>query len=154
MRRPGEKADRSIALFLLAVLLFSPQVLSIFSHDALFFGLPPLFAYLFAAWSVIILAVGWSSWREQGDDNLPREPLSSGGAVPGLDNVTGVSAQFVPEHGLPSGVEPRESSNLEGDAALAASQQTMNEEAVMNQENTSISKEDDLSNKPEPRDAG
>ncbi len=68
MSRPGEKGERSIALFLLALLLFSPLILSIFNKEDLFFGLPPLYAYLFSAWGGIIAAVGWSAWR--GRDKL------------------------------------------------------------------------------------
>ena len=65
MSRPGERGDRSIALFLLALLLFSPLFLSIFSSEKLFFGFPPLFLYLFAAWGGVIASVGWSAWRDQ-----------------------------------------------------------------------------------------
>ncbi|WP_421779982.1 hypothetical protein [Kiloniella litopenaei] len=67
MSRPGDKGDRSIALFLLALLLFSPLFLSIFSGEKLIWGLPPLFLYLFAAWGGIILAVAWSASKDADD---------------------------------------------------------------------------------------
>ena len=67
MNRPGERGDRSIALFLLALLLFSPLFLSLFSSEKLFLGFPPLFLYLFTAWGGIIAAVGWSAWRDKGE---------------------------------------------------------------------------------------
>ncbi|MFD2206372.1 hypothetical protein [Kiloniella antarctica] len=63
MSRPGEKGERSIALFLLALFLFSPLVLSIFNRGELFFGLPSLVAYLFFAWGGIIAAIAWSAWK-------------------------------------------------------------------------------------------
>ncbi|MCZ4279265.1 hypothetical protein O4H49_00660 [Kiloniella laminariae] len=152
MRRPGEKADRSIALFLLAVLLFSPLVLSIFSQETLFLGLPPLFAYLFAAWGAVILAVGWSSWREQAD--MSQDPLLSGGAIPGLGNLDGDKAPFDPENGLPSGVEPRETGYPEPDISLPSSQQTMSEEAKIGDKGGSLPKEQDLSKEAGAKDAG
>ncbi|WP_419905723.1 hypothetical protein [Kiloniella sp.] len=65
MSRSGDRGERSIALFLLALLLFSPLILSIFNQEDLFFGLPPLYAYLFTAWGGIIAAVGWSASRDK-----------------------------------------------------------------------------------------
>ncbi|WP_120496917.1 hypothetical protein [Kiloniella sp. EL199] len=67
MSRPGDKGDRSIALFLLALLLFSPLFLSIFSDEKLLWGLPPLFLYLFAAWGGVIAAVAWSASKDAND---------------------------------------------------------------------------------------
>jgi hypothetical protein len=43
-----------VALFLLAVLAFSPFVLSIFNVPAFLFGIPLLYVYLFLAWAVVI----------------------------------------------------------------------------------------------------
>ena len=56
MSRAGVGA-RSVALFLLALLLVMPPVLSIFSAEALLFGVPLLFVYLFVAWGGIILLI-------------------------------------------------------------------------------------------------
>ena len=46
--------DRSVALFLLGVLCFSPPLLAVFASDALVFGVPVLFFYLFGAWALLI----------------------------------------------------------------------------------------------------
>ncbi|WP_085905182.1 hypothetical protein [Kiloniella majae] len=74
MSRPGDKGDRSIALFLLALLLFSPLFLSIFSDEKLVWGLPPLFLYLFAAWGGIIAAVAWSASKDADDATNALDP--------------------------------------------------------------------------------
>ncbi|KLN60471.1 hypothetical protein WH96_12170 [Kiloniella spongiae] len=74
MSRPGDKGDRSIALFLLALLLFSPLFLSIFSDEKLVWGLPPLFLYLFAAWGGIIAAVAWSASKDADDATNAIDP--------------------------------------------------------------------------------
>ncbi|MBI3710213.1 MAG: hypothetical protein HY246_21420 [Proteobacteria bacterium] len=50
----AHQADRMIALFLLAVLAFSPPLLSLFDADTLFIGMPLLFVYLFAAWAAVV----------------------------------------------------------------------------------------------------
>jgi hypothetical protein len=59
MRRPYKArrelaSERAVALFLLAVLAFSPFVLSIFNVPAFLFGIPLLYVYLFLAWGVEI----------------------------------------------------------------------------------------------------
>jgi len=59
MRRPyrartGLASERAVALFLLAVLAFSPFVLSIFNVPAFLFGIPLLYVYLFLAWAAVI----------------------------------------------------------------------------------------------------
>ncbi|WP_417453855.1 hypothetical protein [Kiloniella sp.] len=77
MRRPGDKGDRSIALFLLALLLFSPLFLSIFSSEKLIWGFPPLFLYLFTVWGGIILAVAWSASKDADDSTGALDPYSS-----------------------------------------------------------------------------
>ena len=55
MAGPRKISERSIALFLLGALAFSPPFLLIFSSGSTFFGIPSLYAYLFAAWMVLIL---------------------------------------------------------------------------------------------------
>ena len=86
MSRPGEKGERSIALFLLALLLFSPLVLSIFNQGDFFFGLPPLFAYLFFAWGGIIAAIAWSAWKGRGKlDSSDQEGDAEGASYPVRD---------------------------------------------------------------------
>lgn len=51
---PGLKNQRMIALFLLGCALFNYPLLSLFNHSGTVFGIPVLYAYLFAAWSLLI----------------------------------------------------------------------------------------------------
>jgi hypothetical protein len=48
------KGQRLIALFVLGSLLFNYPVLSLFNVPAIVFGVPVLYAYLFAAWALLI----------------------------------------------------------------------------------------------------
>ncbi|MFC4353462.1 hypothetical protein ACFOW6_18115 [Fodinicurvata halophila] len=48
---------RSVAFFLLAVLLFNPPLLLVFDQAVQLFGLPLLFVYLFASWGLIIVLI-------------------------------------------------------------------------------------------------
>jgi hypothetical protein len=68
--------DRSIALFLLGLLAFSPILLSVFRSDALLSGFPLLYLYLFGAWVVLIaLMVLVFRTRDRGEDGeSPRPP--------------------------------------------------------------------------------
>jgi hypothetical protein len=50
-RRTGE---RLVALALLGLLLFNYPLLAIFSTDTTVFGVPVLYAYLFASWALLI----------------------------------------------------------------------------------------------------
>ena len=52
--RYAQIRDRLIALFLFGVLAMSPPLLGIFRADAIVFGIPLLFLYLFAAWLVLV----------------------------------------------------------------------------------------------------
>jgi hypothetical protein len=51
---PTKTSERSISLFLLGLLAFSPPLLLIFGGRGAIFGIPSLFAYLFSAWVVLI----------------------------------------------------------------------------------------------------
>ncbi len=46
--------ERYAALLILAALLFNPPIVSIFNSPQLILGVPILYLYLFAAWSLII----------------------------------------------------------------------------------------------------
>ena len=54
MVRPEVRRERSLGLFLLGLLLFSPALLSIFGLERFLAGLPLLYLYLFAAWAALI----------------------------------------------------------------------------------------------------
>lgn len=55
MPRRRETAGRSVGLFLLAVVLFNPPILSLFGSGGTIFGLPAIYIYLFASWALIIV---------------------------------------------------------------------------------------------------
>jgi len=48
------RAARLVSLFLLALLLFNYPLLGVFNAPGSVFGIPVLYAYLFAAWSAVI----------------------------------------------------------------------------------------------------
>ena len=54
MAGPAKTSERSISLFLLGALAFSPPLLLIFSGSSTVLGIPSLYAYLFSAWFVLI----------------------------------------------------------------------------------------------------
>jgi|GEM_PF-1492901 len=47
-------AERSIGLFLLGVVAFSPPLVAVFAGTRFVFGIPILYLYVFAAWAVIV----------------------------------------------------------------------------------------------------
>ena len=49
------KGQRLIALFILGCLLFNYPVLSLFNVPGEAFGVPVLYAYLFAAWALLVV---------------------------------------------------------------------------------------------------
>ena len=48
------KAQRLVALCMLGLLLFNYPILALFNVPTSVFGIPVLYAYIFAAWSVLI----------------------------------------------------------------------------------------------------
>ena len=54
MAKPGRRSERLIGLFLLGCLLFNFPMLALFNVRATVFGVPLLYAYLFAAWGLLI----------------------------------------------------------------------------------------------------
>jgi hypothetical protein len=57
----GERETaRFVALFILGVILFSPLLIAIFDvRGAYVFGIPLLYAYLFASWAFLIALSAW-----------------------------------------------------------------------------------------------
>jgi hypothetical protein len=51
------RAQRLVALFMLGCLLFSYPLLALFDSGGEVFGIPRLFAYLFVAWALLIIAM-------------------------------------------------------------------------------------------------
>ena len=54
MQEHERKGQRLIALFVLGSLLFNYPVLSLFNVSAEAFGVPVLYAFIFAAWALLI----------------------------------------------------------------------------------------------------
>ena len=52
--RPAMKGPRLVAVFLLGVLLFNYPLLALFNRTVQVFGVPLLYAYIFAAWALLI----------------------------------------------------------------------------------------------------
>ena len=53
------KARRMVALCVLGVLLFNYPLLAVFNADAIVFGIPVLYAYIFSAWSLLIACMAY-----------------------------------------------------------------------------------------------
>jgi hypothetical protein len=74
---PAKTSERSISLFLLGLLAFSPPLLVIFGGRATIFGIPSLFAYLFSVWVVLIVLARIVAERARPNDGprtLPPGP--------------------------------------------------------------------------------
>ena len=57
MAKPGRKGERLVGLFLFGCLLFNFPLLALFNVRTTVFGIPLLYAYLFAAWTLLIVLV-------------------------------------------------------------------------------------------------
>jgi hypothetical protein len=57
MQRPVIHGQWLIALFLLGCLLFNYPLLYLFNVDHRLFGIPLLYAYIFAAWALLIALI-------------------------------------------------------------------------------------------------
>ena len=55
MQESEAKGQRLIALFIFGCLLFNYPVLSLFNVPADVFGVPVLYAYIFAAWATLVV---------------------------------------------------------------------------------------------------
>ncbi len=81
IKSPEWRSERTVALFLFGAVAISPPFLAIFALDTLVFGMPLLYAYLFAVWAALIalLAVLSGSDKDAGAVGEAPETL---GAVP------------------------------------------------------------------------
>ncbi len=57
MAKKGRRGERLVGLFLLGCLLFNFPLLALFNVKGAVFGIPILYAYLFAAWALVIALV-------------------------------------------------------------------------------------------------
>jgi hypothetical protein len=72
--------ERSLALFLMGLLLFNPPILSLFSVDGFLLGIPVLYVYLFVSWSAFIAFMAIRSHGAETIDDLQvqaRPPLTA-----------------------------------------------------------------------------
>ena len=61
MRTSGAREQRFIALFILGCLLFNYPVLSLVNVAAEVAGVPVLYAYLFAAWTLLVALLAYAA---------------------------------------------------------------------------------------------
>jgi hypothetical protein len=59
----GRSGQRLAAIFALGVLLFNYPMLAVFDRPLMVLGVPLLYAYLFAAWALLIGLAAWSVRR-------------------------------------------------------------------------------------------
>ncbi|MFZ2852718.1 MAG: hypothetical protein WAZ34_01240 [Rhodocyclaceae bacterium] len=59
MHRRILTGERLVAVFLCGCVLFNYPLLSLFDRGADLFGIPLLYAYVFAAWAGLIGAMAW-----------------------------------------------------------------------------------------------
>ena len=57
------KEQRFLALCMLGVVLFNFPVLALFNVGGSIFGIPVLYAYIFAAWALVIVLMCWLAER-------------------------------------------------------------------------------------------
>lgn len=55
---------RSLAFFLLGLLLLNPPLLHVFGVGATLAGVPLLYAWLFGVWALLIAAVGYTASQQ------------------------------------------------------------------------------------------
>jgi len=53
------KGQRLMALALLGWILFNYPILALFNRSGMLFGIPILYAYLFAVWGLLIALMAW-----------------------------------------------------------------------------------------------
>lgn len=57
MRKANRRGARLVGVFLLGCLLFNYPMLALFNANATVLGVPLVYAYLFAAWALLIVLV-------------------------------------------------------------------------------------------------
>ena len=61
MQESEAKGQRLIALFIMGCLLFNYPVLSLFNVPAVVLGVPVLYAYIFAAWLLLVALMAFAA---------------------------------------------------------------------------------------------
>jgi hypothetical protein len=80
MSRPGLTHERLVALFALGVFLFTPPFLGIFNTWDRILGLPSLYLYLFAAWTLLIVLVTLAIESSDADEGPETTEAPAGGS--------------------------------------------------------------------------
>jgi type IV secretory pathway VirB3-like protein len=62
--KPGRRTARLVALAMLGGLLFNYPVLALFNRPATFLGIPALYAWIFGAWTVLIVLMARAIERD------------------------------------------------------------------------------------------
>ena len=65
MTKSSRRGPRLVALFLLGCLMFNYPLLALFNVRATLLGIPLLYAYLFAAWALLIALVAVVTGRRE-----------------------------------------------------------------------------------------
>jgi hypothetical protein len=89
MSRPRLTHERLVALFLLGVFLFTPPFLGIFNTPDRILGLPSLYLYLFAAWTLLIVLVALAIESSDADDGPARMAEAPPGGSEAINDRTG-----------------------------------------------------------------
>jgi hypothetical protein len=89
MSRPGLTHERLMALFVLGVVLFTPPFLGIFNTPDRILGLPSLYLYLFAAWTLLIVLVALAIEGSDADDGPARTTEAPAGGSEVTSDRTG-----------------------------------------------------------------
>ena len=67
MDSKGRTSERSVALFLLGLLVFYPPLMTIFTVEKFLAGVPILYIYIFLAWSVLVALVAMTARLHRGN---------------------------------------------------------------------------------------
>ena len=87
MKQAGDTGEKSLALFLLGLLLFSPPLLSLFSVERVVAGIPLLYLYLFSAWGLLIALIGMTAARRAGRKSAAAKARERGAAGAGEERI-------------------------------------------------------------------
>lgn len=64
MLKSGRRTARLVGLCMLGCLLFNYPILALFNRPASFLGIPALYAWIFGAWTVLIVLMAHAVERE------------------------------------------------------------------------------------------
>jgi hypothetical protein len=62
--KPAGRTARLVALAMLGSLLFNYPILALFNRPAFFLGIPALYAWIFGAWTVLIVLMARAVERD------------------------------------------------------------------------------------------